>query len=446
MNVHLLGDRAFKRHLAEVLVRLRPRIHECSDEKTLLARMGRQRDALVILDRDFHVSADNRAWARFLAELRRRGARVVIVSSTKDPAEIAEAARLGSADYITRPYNHREFILRFYAVAQRKLKIACIGGGTGLFTLLLGLKTFPNALVSSVVNMADDGGSSGKLSQSFGILPPGDIRRSLVALSNAPEVMNQIMQHRFDKGDLQGHSFGNIFLTVLAEVKGNMSEAVRTLSDILNIQGVVLPATRTLTKLVARFQGGAVVRGESNIDLGRGRKPQAKVLKLWHEPPPECDADAYATLANADVIVIGPGDLYTSVVTTLAVPRIREAVTRSRALKIYVCNLMTKPGETWGLDAPAHAAEIVKYLGKDCLDAVVVSDTPLSREALEEYARKNQSPVRAGSAAAFRRRTRAKLVVADVGHETELVRHDSLKLRDCIAGVIAAHGGLPKPW
>jgi uncharacterized cofD-like protein len=429
MNVLVAGNAELKKTVSEILARLNVHIFAEEDPVRFFAVLKSKKADLVIVDHD--AFAETVKWRHFLKVLQETGARFIVLSSKKDRAAVLEARRFGSADYITKPYNHREFIMRFNAIGQKKTRIACIGGGTGLFTLLLGLKTLQDSLLTSIVNMSDDGGSSGKLSQTFGILPPGDIRRSLVALSNAPEVMNQIIQHRFEKrGELHGHSFGNIFLTVLAEVKGTMSEAVRALSDILNIQGIVLPATRTLTTLVAKFKDGTVVRGESRIDLCEGRKPETRIAKIWHDPVPECDIDAFASIVNADIVTIGPGDLFTSVITTLMVPGIREAVLASSAKKIYICNLMTKPGETAGYDAPAHVTEVRKALGRDCLSAVIVSNTHLSEESIFEYAKKHQAPVPPGTLARMRRATKARVVLADVGHETELVRHDSMKLKE----------------
>lgn len=435
MNILVAGDAEFKKTISEILARLKVRLFMEKDPARLFAALNSRKMDLVIVDQDaFGTTA---VWRRVLKTFKKADARFIVLSSRKDRAAVLEARLFGSADYITKPYNHREFILRFNAVSQKKTRIACIGGGTGLFTLLLGLKTLPNSLLISIVNMSDDGGSSGKLSQSFGILPPGDIRRSLVALSNAPDLMNQIIQYRFEKrGELHGHSFGNIFLTVLAEVKGSISEAVRALSDILNIQGIVLPATRTLTTLVAKFGDGTVVRGESRIDLCEGRDPDTPVVKIWHDPVPESDIDAFASIVNADIVTIGPGDLFTSIVTTLMVPGIREAVLATSAKKIYICNLMTKPGETSRYDAPAHVAEIRKSLGRDCLDVIIVSNTRLSEEAIFEYAKKRQMPVRPGALTDMRQATKARVVLADVGHETELVRHDSAKLTEEIRRLV----------
>lgn len=398
-----------------------------------------RRADLLVYDEDAGLAGPQRR--ALFASLKRAKKPFIIVSSSKDTAAILRAKKDGASDYIPKPFHQREFILRFNAVAQKKARIACIGGGTGLFTLLLGLKQLPNALITSVVNMSDDGGSSGKLSQSFGILPPGDIRRSLVALSNAPELMNEIIQHRFDRGgDLKGHSFGNLFLTVLAEVTGSMSDAVRALSDILNIQGIALPATRTLTRLTARFKSGRVVRGESKIDLCEGRGRDERLVKLWHEPEAECDADAYASILFADIVTIGPGDLYTSVITNLVVKKLREAVVLTRARKIYICNLMTKPGETSGYGAVDHVREVVRYLGKDVIDYVILSNTPVSGESLAEYLKKHQTPI-LPETASLKRITRAKVVAADVGSDTELVRHDGMKLKKEIERIVTRELG-----
>jgi len=436
VNLLVIGGEPLRRDLEAVLFRLRPRVEAAVSEEEAARRLDRGALDLVIFDDDFYAASTSRR-ERLLTLISKKKRDFIVVSSRRDPGAMLRAQRAGARDYILRPYNHRELIMRFHAVTQKKKRIVCIGGGSGLFTVLLGLKTLPNTLLVSIVNMSDDGGSSGKLSQTFGILPPGDIRRSLVALSNAPEIMNQIIQHRFDKGgELHGHSFGNIFLTVLAEVMGSMSGAVKALSDILNIQGIVLPATRTLTKMVARFQNGTVIRGESRIDRAEGRPSNLKIRRLWHEPAAECDAEAYAALLFSEAILIGPGDLYTSVITNLAVPDLRDAVVASRAPKIYICNIMTKPGETTGFDAPAHVREILRYLRRDCLDYVLVSDTVFSEESLREYAKQDQRPVNPGTPARLRALTKAKLVLSDFGNEAELVRHDSRKLREEIRRIL----------
>ncbi|MCH8208803.1 MAG: uridine diphosphate-N-acetylglucosamine-binding protein YvcK, partial [Nitrospinae bacterium] len=349
---------------------------------------------------------------------------VIYLSAYSDSKTLRRAKATYPYGYIVKPFNHREFISKVNAVLYRKHRISCIGGGTGLFTLLMGLKTLSNVLLTSIVSMTDDGGSSGRLRISFGILPPGDIRRSLVALSNAPEFMNDVIQHRFSRGSgLKGHSFGNLFLTALAEIKGSMSEAVKGLGDILNIQGIVVPANITLTKLCAEFEDGTVVKGESKIDLAEDRKPELHVKRLWHEPPTECGISTYSAIIHSDLVTIGPGDLFTSVITNITVSHIREALSKTKAKKVYICNLMTKPGETFNYDAADHIAEIVKYLGEDCLDYIIISNSELSAKAIKEYSKKNQSPVGIRNIEKIRKLSKADVLLVDVGHEEELVRH-----------------------
>ena len=422
MRIFLIGEPEMKKNLLRALSRLNVTIDSETEPSRIKTALSKGHFDMIFVD------ADQCGFEPFL---KKHGKPFLVFSSQKNSSGLASKARRdGASDYLVKPYNERELILRLNAAWLKKSRITCIGGGTGLFSLLLGLKTLPNTLVTSIVSMSDDGGSSGKLSQAFGILPPGDVRRSLVALSNAPEVMNQIMQHRFDKGDVRGHSFGNLFLTVLAEVKGSMAEAVRTLSDILNIQGIVLPASHAATKLVARFSDQTVIRGESRIDLGEGRDPELKPIKLWHEPSAVCAPEAFSAILNSDVVTIGPGDLFTSVIANLAIEDLRKAVVETQAKKIYVCNLMTKPGETAHFGPEEHVREVIKYLKKDCLDAVLISNTQLSCESIEEYARKHQRPVGTGNLARLRKITKAEIVVCDIGHETELVRHDSVKLKN----------------
>ena len=367
----------------------------------------------------------------------------LLFSSRPSRETVLEAKALGAKDCIFKPFNWREFILRFNAAVNRKTRISCIGGGTGLFSILLGLKNIPSILLTSIVNMSDDGGSSGKLVVSFGILPPGDVRRSLVALSNAPELMNKVLQHRFEGGDyFSGHSFGNLFLTALAEIKGSMSEAVKGLGDILNIQGIVLPVTSQQTTLCAEFENGFILKGESKIDLVQDRDVNLSIKNLWLEPQAECDADVYASIINSDFIIIGPGDLYTSVITNLLVKNLPEAVSKTSAKKIYICNLMTKPGETGNYNALRHTSEVLKYLNGDYLDYLIISNTQLSQRAKTEYAKNGQFPVEAGQIKELTKLTGAEIILADVGHKEELVRHDSEKIKQQIAKIISAKNAL----
>lgn len=355
---------------------------------------------------------------------------VMLVAEKADADLALQAKALGVSRTIFESYNVRELIVSVNALLFRKRPVACLGGGTGLYHLLSGLKRIPYVFLTSIVSMSDDGGSSGRLRISHGILPPGDVRRSLVALSNAPTLMNQVIQHRFKKGDgFRDHSFGNLFLTALAEIKGSMLEAIRAMGDILNIAGIVLPVTTTLTELEATFEDGTVIRGESKIDLARGRDHDLHIVDLRHRPEAVCNLYAYAAILDAHFVTIGPGDLFTSVIADLNVKGIREALSKTQAKKIYFCNLMTKPGETAHYTAFDHVREIVKYLGGDYLDYVFLSNTRLSPKAVSAYARKNQDPVLAEGLNQIRKITKAQIVVADLGDQEDLVRHDSEKIK-----------------
>ncbi|MBI4971200.1 MAG: YvcK family protein [Candidatus Omnitrophica bacterium] len=354
----------------------------------------------------------------------------MVCSASSNFEFILEVKHLGAFDYVRKPFDKREFIAHFNALIQSKTRISCIGGGTGLFTLLIGLKQNPNVLLTSIVSMSDDGGSSGRLRSSMGILPPGDIRRSLVALSDAPELMNEIMQFRFLNGELRDHNLGNIFLAALTSIKGTMAGAVRALSEILNIQGIVLPVTNELTQLVARFEDGSIVKGESKIDLAEERSPDLRIVDLGHQPKPACNPDAFISIIFSDIVIIGPGDLFTSVISNLIIDDVSFAISQAKAKKVYICNLMTEPGETVNFGVGDHIREILKYLKGDYLDYVLLSNTTLSQKAIRKYAKQNQCPVKLRSLDEIKEITRAELIVSDVGDEHELVRHDSIKLKD----------------
>ncbi len=439
MNILAVGQAKFGDTLKKKLAGLRAEV-AAGQALEIHAQLRRQTYSLVYLDDDFFRQKPSQA-ELVLRHARKAGVPVIVISSNRHFSHILKNRELGAADYVIKPFNEREFIMRTNAVLQKKIRIVCIGGGTGLFTLLLGLKSLPNALLTSVVSMSDDGGSSGKLSQSLGLLPPGDIRRSLVALSNAPAIMNQIMQYRFKKkGELAGHSFGNIFLAALTGVKGTMSEAVRALSDILYLQGIVLPVSSTPTKLVARFSDGTVVKGESKIDRCEGRSPDLRLVGLRHEPAAKADPDAVASILFADFVTMGPGDLFTSIITSLIIKNIREAVKMTPARKIYICNLMTKPGETSRFDAAEHVSEIVKYLGADCLDFVLISNTKVSKRSVTEYMKKMQMPIYLKNKESVAKITSARVILADIGNANELVRHDSTHLKNEIQKIMrSAH-------
>lgn len=437
-KILLVAKGSFSESIKSILEQISIPFAPVSAVTELKKRIGQGNIACALFDDDSFLGRRDPKRFEFLNILKESKIDYIFLTSGSSFSDIDEAKSMGAKEIIINPYNYREFILRVNACYYKKARIACIGGGTGLFNLLMGIKKLPNTLINSVVAMSDSGGSTGKLREYFGVLPPGDIRRNLVALSNAPVLMNEVLQHRFKSGGeaFMGHSFGNLFLTVLSEIKGSMKEGVKALGDLLNIKGIVIPVTDTSVSLKAMFDDGTVVEGESKIDNAEGRHPDSRITDLWHEPKAECNVDAYSSILNSDAVVIGPGDLFTSVITNLVVERISEAVARTSAKKIYVCNLMTKPGETARYGAFEHIREVVNYLGGDNLDYVVISNTKLSDKALRSYKTKGQFPVSRGSLKKISQITKAKIIMANVGHETELVRHNSEKLKDVLGKII----------
>src|SRR5688572_10500847 len=257
-------------------------------------------DCVIVDDDAFADEAELAVARKRLDQLHTR----YVVATRSRSLERAKAwIDAGAADLFLQPILPREAIVRIQAVLKGKGRVVCLGGGTGLYHLLRGLKALANAHVTAVVTMADDGGSSGRLRAEFGILPPGDVRRSLVALSDAPQLMSEVIQYRFGAGEgLTGHSLGNLILTALSDLTGSLPDAVRALGDILHISGVVLCASRDAATLCAEMEDGTIVRGESAIDRCEGRSRELRIARLWQEPQPICDLDTYAAILAADVI------------------------------------------------------------------------------------------------------------------------------------------------
>lgn len=269
-------------------------------------------------------------------------------------------------------------------------KVVAIGGGTGLSMLLKGIKKYTNN-ITAVVTVGDDGGSSGRLREEMGILPPGDIRNCIAALADDEDLITKLFQYRFKNGEgLEGHSFGNLFLTALCAITGNMVKAVKESSNVLNIRGVVLPATLDDMKLAAEFEDGTFIKGESNIP------EEHKRIKRLYTEPEVCRAlpEAIQAILEADLIILGPGSLYTSVIPNLLVSGIVEAIEQSNAKKIYVCNIMTQPGETDNYSVASHVNALISHAkGKRIIDAVLVNDS-LPEIISEGYAKSGSIPVR----------------------------------------------------
>lgn len=259
-------------------------------------------------------------------------------------------------------------------------KIVVIGGGTGSFTLLSGLKQYVKN-ITALVNMADDGGSTGVLRDEFGVLPPGDVRQCLVALSDSPRVRD-LFNYRFDEGSLKGHAFGNLFLTALEKMTGSFAEGVELASHVLNIEGRVEPATLSNVTLCAEGKNGEAVKGEFTI----AHEVIAKHPKIWLEPEAVANPGAIKAIHEADMVIVAPGNLYGSLAPVLVIKEIQQALKDTTAKCVFVCNLVTKPGPTDGLSVVDFAHEVERLAQSPFLDYVVFNTDAPSSNLMEKYA------------------------------------------------------------
>lgn len=309
-------------------------------------------------------------------------------------------------------------------------KIVAVGGGTGLSVLLSGLKDYTSN-ITAIVTVADDGGSSGRLRQQFDILPPGDIRNCLVALADAPTLMRDLFQFRFDRSsEFSGHSFGNLFITVMTQLTGDFEKAIKETSKVLALRGQVIPSTLTNVVLVAQHQNGTVTEGENRI-------PQARlpIEKVYLRPNrPTAAPEALRAIREAQLIVLGPGSLYTSIIPNLLIKEITDAVVASGAIKIYVCNAMTQPGETDTFTASDHIRALIKHSHPRVFDYCVLNNGPISAEARARYEAENSYPVLNDTKVITSMGYRA--IEDDVIISEDVVRHDPAKLAKIILGFV----------
>lgn len=268
-------------------------------------------------------------------------------------------------------------------------KITVIGGGTGTFVVLSGLKNFDFDL-SVVVSMSDSGGSTGKLRDQLGILPPGDLRQCLVALSEAPILWRKLFLYRFESGDFKGHNFGNLFLAALEKVSPSYDEAIETASYVLKTKGKVIPVTHDKLHLAVEYENGKIVTGEGLIDENHAES--SKIKKAYLTPNGKANLKAMEAIESADFIIIGPGDLYTSIIPVLLVKGIKEAIIKSQAKIIFIMNLMTKSGQTTNYKASDHLVDLEFYLGKT-LDFVLLNNAKISKDILNTYKKYNEVKV-----------------------------------------------------
>lgn len=315
---------------------------------------------------------------------------------------------------------------------DRGPRVVAIGGGTGLSTLLRGLKNKTSHL-SAIVTVADDGGSSGRLREEMNIIAPGDLRNCLVAMADKESLMEDVFQHRFGgHGELAGHSLGNLFLAALIEEYGDTEKALEAASEILNVRGEVIPATTEKVELRAEMEDGTVVDGESQIPDAHGRIHR---LRMVPEAPAAVPASVTA-IEEADLITLGPGSLYTSILPNLLVPEIAAAVRRSPAVKVYVCNAMTQPGETDGYKVSDHVRALIEHIGPGVVDCVLVNDRRPAEEVLERYAAIGSYPVEVDIEEL--NRLGVKPVRANLISEGQTVAHDPTLVADLLVDVVYA--------
>ena len=321
----------------------------------------------------------------------------------------------------------------------RGLNLVALGGGTGLSTLLAGLKRLVGerrlenswiANLSAIVTVSDDGGSSGRLREELQMLPPGDIRNCMIALSEDSNLISRLFRHRFrGDGELGGHSFGNLFLAALAEITGDFTEAVRLSSEVLASKGHIYPATISDVRLVAELENGDLVRGETQISASR-----TPIRRLSLEPE-QCLPlpAALKAIRAADVITVGPGSLYTSILPNLLVARVSPTIGDSSATRIYVCNLMTQPGETDNYTARQHLETIKHYAPEIHFDFVIVNDKRISQEQAERYALEGAFQIGLDDDSLDPVLDRSTQVIrANLLEDGEKVRHNSTVLADVV--------------
>jgi uncharacterized cofD-like protein len=319
-------------------------------------------------------------------------------------------------------------------MVEKKPQVVVLGGGTGLSVLLRGLKLNP-VDITAIVTVADDGGSSGRLREELKIPPPGDIRNVIAALSEVEPLVEELFQHRFKDGtDLKGHSLGNLLLAAMANITGDFVTGIQELSKVLNVRGKVLPAANQRVVLCAEMEDGTIVEGESKIPLQK-----KKIKKVYLKP--DCINPLHESLKaieEADLIIIGPGSLYTSILPSLLVPKIADAIKNASAKKVYVCNVMTQEGETKGYTASDHLDALFSHVDKDILDTVIVNNGEIPEQFIKQYKEKGQTAVQYDIE---RLKSFHVDVISDkiVYYQNGLIRHDAKKLSTLLLSMLASN-------
>ncbi len=311
-------------------------------------------------------------------------------------------------------------------------KVVRIGGGSGGYTLLRGLKEFPLD-ITAVFTSFDSGGSAGVLRDEFGILPPGDVRQGLLALADEgqAEILRELFNYRFKNGNssLHGHSFGNLFLAALANIYGGEIEGIRKASELLNIKGTVLPVSLDKSHVHAILEDGTEIVGETNIDIPK-HDGNLRVKKIFLDPPAHIYEETDKAIREADLVVIGPGDLYSSLIPTLTTTGMKEALQKSKAKKVVICNLVTKWGETHGFKASDMVKELLAYGGLKKFDYVICNTKKMSPKILAAYEKEKKYPMECDAAL---EQYAGKVITGDLFSDADIARHDSAKIARIIS-------------
>ena len=320
---------------------------------------------------------------------------------------------------------------------MRKKNIVTIGGGTGSFMLLTGLKKYPVNL-SAIVSMADDGGSTGILRDELGVLPPGDVRQCLVALSDSPQIMRELMNYRFDSGTLKGHNFGNLFLSALEKIKGDFLAGIEEASKLLSIKGEVVPVINKNVRMHIELKNGKIIIGENNLDHNEEIR-KIGLAKISLQPSVSANKKAIEKIRKADLIIIGPGDYYGSIVPNLLAKNITQALKTSPAKIIYICNLTNKKGQTDGYDLEKYVTELNKLIGLPRVDLVIYNNGKIDSALVRKYEKREgkdsvvkESEDKSGDYAIIRADIIRNIKVTSLTGSQSFIRHDSAKLASVI--------------
>ncbi|KAB3533517.1 gluconeogenesis factor YvcK family protein [Alkaliphilus serpentinus] len=316
-------------------------------------------------------------------------------------------------------------------------KVVVIGGGTGLSVLLRGLKLFTSN-ITAIVTVADDGGGSGKLREDLGMLPPGDIRNCILALAEMEPTMEKLLQYRFEEGSLKGQSFGNLFIASMNGISNNFEDAVKSMSEVLAVRGQVLPVTLENVTLYAKLENGRIIKGESNIPY-KSLEDKSPIERVFIKPKEsEAVGDAVEAILNADIVVLGPGSLYTSIIPNLLIKNIRNSLLNTEAIKVYIPNVMTQPGETDGYGAYKHVEALYNHCSGLSLDYVIVNTGDIPKEVREKYLLEGAKLIGFSEEDGNSLKSKDIDIIQDnlIEIKKDYVRHDAIKLSKIIVRLV----------